>query len=110
MSDKIRADARYIRKLIREAEAVTDEAMIACSRLKQAMIHARQNPEVPVDAGQRALLRLSQAEQNALALSTSLLRAHDELSKVSRIVAGGDEETIIQASAIAEDVPALQPA
>jgi len=108
MSEKIGADARHIRKLIREAEAVSDETMIACSRLRQAMIHARQNPEVPVHAGQRALLRLAQAEQHALSLSTSLLRVHDELSQVSRTVAGGDEETDIPISAIAADAPALQ--
>lgn len=110
MSDKIRADARHIRKLIREAEAVTDEAMIACARLRQAMLHARQNPEVPVDSGQRALLRLAQAEQNALSLSTSLLRVHSELSQVGRVMGMGEEETPIAPSAIAEEAPALQPA
>lgn len=107
MSDKIRADARYIKKLIREAEAVTDEAMIACSRLRQAMVHARQNPEVPVDAGQAALLRLAQAEGNALALSTSLLRVHDELNKVNRIVGGGEEETDVTHAPMAQGEPAF---
>ena len=48
-----REDARAIRKLIREAEAVSDEVMIACARLKQAMVRARQNPDISVDAGQR---------------------------------------------------------
>jgi hypothetical protein len=110
MTDKIRADARHIKKLIREAEAVTDEAMIACSRLRQAMVHARQNPEVPVDAGQAALLRLSQAEQNALSLSTSLLRVHDELNKVNRIVGGGEEETEVIAGSTNEEAATLQPA
>lgn len=110
MSDKIRADARHIRKLIREAEAVSDEAMIACARLRQAMLHARQNPEVPVDTGQGALLRLSQAEQNALSLSTNLLRVHDELSQVTRTFGLADEETEITPSAILQDAPALQPA
>ena len=110
MSDKIRADARHIRKLVREAEAVSDEAMIACARLRQAMLHARQNPEVPVDAGQRALLRLTQAEQNALALSSSLLRVHDELSKDATVFGMGEEKTEIAPSAIVEEAPALQPA
>jgi hypothetical protein len=110
MTDKIRADARHIRKLIREAEAVSDEAMIACARLRQAMLHARQNPEVPVDAGQAALMRLSQAEQNALSLSTSLLRVHSELSGAARVLGMGEEETPITPSAIVEEAPALQPA
>lgn len=109
MSDTIREDALNIRKLIREAEAVSDEVMIACARLKQAMIRARQNPEVEIDVGQRALLRLNQAELQALSLSTSLLRVHDELSKVARETMGGDGDgnTEVSPSAIAEDVPAL---
>lgn len=107
MSQKIREDASNIRKLIREAEAVSDEVLIACARLKQAMVSARMNPQVNVDAGQRALMRLTQAEAQALSLSTSLLRVHDELSKVSRVTMGGDDPTDIQRSAIAEEFPAL---
>jgi cell division septum initiation protein DivIVA len=109
MPATIREDARAIRKLIREAEAVTDEAMIACARLKQAMVRARQNPEIAVDAGQRALMRLNQAEDQALALSTSLLRVHDELSKISRETMGGEEgsDTIIASAAITEPEPAI---
>jgi hypothetical protein len=107
MSETIRADARHIRKLIREAEALSDEAMIACARLKQAMVRARQNPQVPVDAGQRAIMRLTQAEHQALSLSTSLLRVHDELNKVNRIVAGGEEETNLAPSALAVETPGV---
>jgi hypothetical protein len=98
-------DAQLIRKYIREAEAVTDEAMMACAKLKQVMLKARQNPDVGVDAGQRAMLRLMQAEQQALAMSTNLLRVHEELNKVSREYMGpssGDGETYISPSAIAE--------
>jgi len=108
----IRDDARAIRKLIREAEAVSDEVMIALARLKQAMVRARQNPEVEVYVGQRALFRLNQADSQALALSTSLLRVHDELTKVSRETMGtedGSGETIVTPSAIAE-TPALMEA
>ena len=104
MTDKIREDARNIRKLVREAEAVSDEVLVACARLKQAMVRARQNPDIAIDAGQRALRRLTQAESQALSLSTSLLRVHDELSKISRETMGGDEPTDIKPSAIAEDI------
>ena len=83
-------EAHTLRKLIREAEALSDEAMIACARLKQAMLTARQNPAVEVHAGQRALMRLSQAEAQALAMSTSLLRVHDELSRLAEVHAGAD--------------------
>lgn len=85
------ADAYNIKKLIREAEALSDETMLACARLKQAMIAARQNPDIPVDTGQRAIMRLAQAEQQALSMSTNLLRVHDELSKVAQVYAGTDD-------------------
>ena len=90
MSEQIIRDAHLIRKQVREAEAVTDEAMIACAKLKQALLAARQNPAVNVDAGQRAIMRLVQAEQQAVAMSTNLLRVHEELNKVAREYMGDD--------------------
>ncbi|WP_435418577.1 hypothetical protein WAB17_03120 [Parerythrobacter aurantius] len=110
MTARIVEDAALIRKHIREAEAVTDEAMIACSKLKQVILKARQNPDVGVDAAQKAMLRLLQAEQQALAMSTNLLRVHEELNKVSREYMGpGGEagETYISPSAIETPQPAL---
>ncbi|WP_298336426.1 hypothetical protein [uncultured Erythrobacter sp.] len=83
MTHRILSDAQNLKKLIREAEALADESMIAFARLKQAMLSARQNPQVEVHTGQRALMRLNQAEDQAIAMSTNLLRVHDELSKVA---------------------------
>ena len=104
MSDRILNDAYNLKKLIREAEALADESMIAFAKLKHAMLVSRQNPAASVDAGQRALMRLNQAEQNAMSMSTNLLRVHDELSKVAREYAGTDENvpTEIKPSALAE--------
>jgi hypothetical protein len=90
MNNRIATDAHQLKKLIREAEALADESIIAMARLKQVMLAARQNPEVEVHTGQRALMRLTEAESQALAMSTNLLRVHDELSKVARVHAGGD--------------------
>ena len=90
MENPILADAYNLKKLIREAEALADEAIIAMARLKQAMLAARQNPAIEVHTGQRALVRLTEAESQALAMSSNLLRVHDELSKVARVHAGGD--------------------
>ncbi len=103
MNERILSDARQLKKLVREAEAIADESIIAMARLKQAMLTARQNPEVEVHTGQRALMRLTEAESQAMAMSTNLLRVHDELSKVARVHAGGDNgmETIIPAEATA---------
>lgn len=103
MTARIVEDAQTIRKHIREAEAVTDEAMIACSKLKQVILKARQNPEVGVDAAQKAMVRLLQAEQQALAMSTNLLRVHEELSKVGKVYMAPEESgdvTYITPSAI----------
>ncbi len=112
MSSQIRKDALNIRKLVREAEALSDEAMIACSRLKQAMLSARQNPEIPVDTGQRAIMRLSEAERQAVAMSTNLLRVHNELSQVARERAGADTDipTVIEPSGIAAEFPVSEAA
>ena len=90
MNDRIKTDAHNLRKLIREAEALADESIIAMARLKQAMLAARQNPEIEVHTGQRALMRLTEAESLALSMSTNLLRVHDELSKVAQVHASGD--------------------
>lgn len=103
MTARIVEDAQSIRKHIREAEAVTDEAMIACSKLKQMILKARQNPEVGVDAAQKAMVRLLQAEQQAMSMSTNLLRVHEELNKVSReymMPEDGGDTTHISPSAI----------
>jgi len=90
MDNRIIADAHNLKKLIREAEALADESIIAMARLKQAMLAARQNPEIEVHTGQRALMRLTEAESLALSMSTNLLRVHDELSKVAQVHASGD--------------------
>ena len=92
MSERILKDAYNLKKLIREAEALADESMMSFAKLKAAVLAARQNPEVGVDAGQRVLLRLSQAEQHALNVSTNLLRVHDELSKEAKVYAREDED------------------
>lgn len=93
MTDRLIEDARNLKKLMREAEALADESMIAFSRLKQAMLKARQHPAYEVTDGQAALMRLNQAESQAMAMSTNLLRVHDELSKVSRVRMPNDTDT-----------------
>ena len=92
MTDRILADAHNLKKLIREAEALADESMIAFARLKQAMLKARQNPGVEVHTGQKALMRLNQAEAQAMAMSTSLLRVHEELSSIARVTMAGEDD------------------
>ncbi|NBC89198.1 MAG: hypothetical protein GVX90_06890 [Alphaproteobacteria bacterium] len=113
MTDRIRTDALKLKKLLRETEALADESMLACARLRQAMLAARQNPSVEVTTGQRALMRLSQAEAQAMAMSNSLLRVHDELNKVARETMGDDNiptERVPEALELAEDTASAMPA
>lgn len=91
MSDRVVADAYKIKKLIREAEAVTDEATLLYSRLKQAMIASRQNPDVPLATGQIALRRLNEAENQIMSASSNLFRVHNELSDIAREFAGQED-------------------
>lgn len=109
MDNRIVADAQNLKKLIREAEALSDEAIIAMARLKQAMLSARQNPMIEVNTGQRALLRLTEAESHALSMSTNLLRVHSELTKVAEVHAGPDfgDKTVIPPSDL-DALPARQ--
>jgi len=83
--------AWQIRKLMREAEGVADEALLACAKLKQAMVQARQLPEVGVGVGQTEILRLNRAEQSIAAAFNDLLRVHTGLSDIARETAGTDE-------------------
>lgn len=104
MADRMLSDAQNIRKLIREAEALADESMIAFARLKQAMLSARQNPQVEVHTGQRALMRLNQAEEQAMAMSTNLFRVHDELSKVAGATMKDDTKSTPPSGLAQDDV------
>lgn len=105
MSDRIISDAYNIKKLLREAEALADESMLAFAKLKQAMLVARLNPAIEVHTGQRALMRLNQAEQEALSMSSNLLRVHQEMSDLAKVYAGTDENipTETQPSAVIDE-------
>jgi len=92
MPNRVSSEARNIRKLVREAEAVTDEAILAYAKLKQSMIAARTNPDIQVGTGQAALLRLVGAEQKITAASSELFRVHAALNTVATTTAGVDDD------------------
>ncbi|MXO91830.1 hypothetical protein [Pontixanthobacter aquaemixtae] len=91
MTNTIQSDAQNIRKLIREAEGLSDELLVACAKLKQAMLVARQNPSVQLSTGQKALMRLVEAESQAIGVSSNLFRVHGELNRVGRETAGFED-------------------
>ena len=91
MFDRVNQDAWKIRKLMREAEALNDEMLVALAALKSEMLKARRNPEVEVHTGQEAVLHLTEAEQMITRAGNQLFRTHRALSKVARETAGVDE-------------------
>lgn len=91
--DRKHTDARTIRKLMREAEGVTDETIAAVSKLKQAMVTARRGPGVHPGTGHKALTFLTQAEKDLNMVYGNLLRVHSELSDVAVEVGISDDGT-----------------
>ena len=83
MNTAIVADAKEIKSLIRNAEALGDEFIAALAALKIKMLSSRAHPDVVPHEGQAALARLANAERQALASSSSLFRVHNELSDIA---------------------------
>lgn len=77
------ADAKEIKSLIRNAEALGDEFIAALAALKIKMLNSRAHPHVVPHEGQAALAKLAHAERQALASSSSLFRVHNELSDIA---------------------------
>lgn len=77
---------------LRKTEASFDEALLQSSRLMQKMIKVRQHPEVPVDAGQAALIRLARAQRQLIDGTSDVLRVHAELKGTARELGIGDHD------------------
>ena len=96
-------------KAVNTTENFTKFRTVERFNLDQLVCHLVQHVHVVAQDRQRALMRLSQAETQGLAMSTSLLRVHDELSKIVRETLGGDDgsDTIINTTAITKPSPAF---
>lgn len=104
----ISRDATDIKSTIRSAEQLGDELLVTISALKTKMLTARSNPKVAPHEGQKALLRLQNAENQILSGMSNLFRTHDELSSIairmdvehpSEPSALGSEEISLEATA-----------
>lgn len=102
MSIPTSAAAARIRTQLRDAEAKFDEALLASANLMATMVMARANPAVEVHTGQKALLRLAQAQRSMLNGSSNLFRVHDELVGVGRELGIFDETSPTSPSAISD--------
>lgn len=83
MTMSIHTDAKDIKTLVRNAEALGDEFLSSRATLKIKILAARLNPEVVPHDGRTALLRLAQGERDALSSMTNLFRVHNELSALA---------------------------
>lgn len=81
MDMRIGNDAATIQSALRQTEGAFDEALLEATSLMQAMIRARQNPAVPVHAGQAAILRLVRALDRTTQAQNDIFRVHDEMSR-----------------------------
>jgi len=88
--DRSTATVRIARQL-KEAEQRTDEALLAMSELMSTLILARASTEVVPHTGQRALLRLAQAQRSIIEGSSDLFRVHDTMSSIGRELGVLDE-------------------
>jgi len=82
MTDRIVADAGTIRTGLRQTEGALDEALMETTTLMQAMLRARQNPDIAPHAGHKSIIRLTQAMHQQVQAATNLFRVHDEMSEI----------------------------
>lgn len=82
MNDGLNIDKHKIRKGLRQTEGALDEALLESADLMQAMLRARQNPDVTPHTGQRSIIRLVRAMQRQVEATTDIFRVHDEMSEI----------------------------
>jgi hypothetical protein len=82
MSLTLPVAAARLRREMTAAEAAFDAALIANAALQQSILVSRGELDVPVHAGQQAVIRLQRAQAQLVAAQNDLFRAHDELARL----------------------------
>ena len=98
----VNAAAPRIASQLRNTEEHADAALAMVSELLSTLIHARANPEIPVHAGQKAIIRLTKAQQALVEASTEVFRAHDEIAQIGREMGLFDEPGLTKGSGLNE--------
>jgi len=83
MNTHLNTKAQDIRGSLRQTEGALDDALFQTAGLMQAMLSARQIPDVTPHAGHRSLLRIARAMQRQLQTAIDIFRVHDELSELA---------------------------
>lgn len=99
--DRSAATARIARQL-KQAEAKTDEALLALSELMSTLVRARSATEVVPHTGQSALIRLAQAQRSIIDGGSDLFRVHDVMSSIGLELGVLDEPNSTPPSGLAE--------
>jgi hypothetical protein len=97
-----------LRRELTAAETAFDAALLASAAVQQTIIIARAELDVPVHAGQQALLRLQRCQAQVIAAQSDLFRAHDELARLGAAMTG--EENYTPPSGLASDEATLREA
>jgi len=71
-------------------EACLDDALIQVSTLIKTVVEARRDTGVAAATGQATIARLAKAQLALLTVSSDVLRAHKDLSKLAEVHAGFD--------------------
>ena len=108
MSLTLPVAAARLRRDMSTAEAAFDTALLASSAVQQTILNARRELDVPVHAGQQALVRLQRAQAQLVAAQNDLFRVHDELARVGETMMPEEEYT--PESALSAGEPTLRDA
>lgn len=102
MSMTIAAATARVSRQLPEAELSLDSALLASTRLMEAMLLARTAEGMPqVYAAQTALMRLAKTQRSLIESQNDMIRVHEELLKTGQeIKAVGDDGTSCPPSGI----------
>lgn len=105
MNKRVGEDAHIIRSGLRQTEGAFDDALLETTSLMQAVIRARQNPDLPVHAGQTAILRLSRVIDRTVQAASDIFRVHDEMSRAGIEYGVFDEKNSTPPSGLGQTDP-----
>lgn len=108
MSLTLPVAAARLRREVSAAEAAFDAALLASSAIQQTIVTARRDLDLPVHAGQQAMIRLQRAQAQLVAAQNDLFRVHDELARLGETMMPEEEYT--PPSGLSVDEPVLREA
>ena len=83
--------AMRLRRDLTAAEKSADELLLHLASIQATMVSARIETNVPMNAGQDAIIRLQRSMSQAVGAQTDLFRVHECLANIGRELMMGDE-------------------